>query len=150
VELAERRKRNAIAAKKWRKSNPKYLRKWQIATDHPRKHRARNPEKYLFMWAKGRAKKRGLVFTITEADVVIPERCPVLGMVLKSHPGRMGAGDSSPTLDRFKPELGYIPGNVCVISWRANSIKKNATLEELEKIARWVRTREENDHNISI
>jgi hypothetical protein len=34
--------------------------------------------------------------------------------------------------------LGYVKGNVAVISHRANAIKNNATAEELQMVARWV------------
>jgi hypothetical protein len=40
----------------------------------------------------------------------------------------------SPSLDRIFPELGYTKGNVRVISWRANWIKNNSTIEEIEKL----------------
>jgi len=45
----------------------------------------------------------------------------------------------SPSLDRVVPNLGYVKGNVHVISWRANSLKKNATIEELEKIIQYMK-----------
>ena len=38
----------------------------------------------------------------------------------------------SPTIDKLIPSLGYTKGNVWVISRRANMIKSDATLEELE------------------
>jgi hypothetical protein len=44
------------------------------------------------------------------------------------------AAPNSPTIDRIDPRLGYVPGNVHVVSHRANRIKNNATLEEFEKI----------------
>ena len=41
---------------------------------------------------------------------------------------------SSPSLDRIIPSLGYVKGNIRVISFRANTLKNNATLSELELI----------------
>lgn len=48
--------------------------------------------------------------------------------------------DGSPSLDRVDNTRGYVPGNVLVISWKANQIKSNATLAELESIVAWLRS----------
>lgn len=87
--------------------------------------------------AKARAKKAGIEFTITEADVRIPALCPALGIPLVEPQPGLGRQDGSPSLDRIDCSLGYVPGNVVVISWRANRIKSNATPDELRKIAEW-------------
>tara|TARA_R110000851_G_scaffold97331_2_gene210939 strand:+ start:8270 stop:8623 length:354 start_codon:yes stop_codon:yes gene_type:complete len=42
--------------------------------------------------------------------------------------------DNSPALDRMIPELGYVRGNLCYISARANRIKYDATPEEIRKV----------------
>lgn len=98
------------------------------------KHGAYQSAKYhLFTAAKHRAKFKLLRFEITLDDIKIPEFCPLLGIRLCSGTGVVS--DSSPQLDRLRPELGYIPGNVAVISKRANSIKQDASAEELELIA---------------
>ena len=39
---------------------------------------------------------------------------------------------SSPALDRIEPNKGYIKDNVVWISYRANTIKNNLTLEEMK------------------
>jgi hypothetical protein len=54
--------------------------------------------------------------------------------------GHHGVKSNSPTVDRLVPELGYIEGNISVISHRANSIKRDASAEELEKVLAWVRS----------
>ena len=85
----------------------------------------------MLIAAKYRAKKRGLVFEISTADVDMPTTCPLLGIALvRSKTGRMCP--TSPSLDRKDSTKGYVPGNVWIISWRANWLKNNATLEELE------------------
>lgn len=97
----------------------------------------RNVAKTLIYSARYRAKKNGIPFSITESDIVIPEVCPVLGIELnRSWTGRMEP--NSPSLDRFINELGYVPGNINVISWKANSIKSDASLEELKRIVEWL------------
>ena len=86
------------------------------------------------MWrnAKIRAHARRLAFDITEEDIVVPEVCPVLGLPLAYSTGRHA--DNSPTLDRIIPRLGYVRGNVRVISYRANRLKCDGTYEEFVMI----------------
>jgi len=85
--------------------------------------------------AKKRAKLKGLSFLITLVDIEpIPDVCPVLGLALNWDRAGLPAGDS-PSLDRIDNNLGYIPGNVMVISNRANMIKSDATAEEVQAVA---------------
>lgn len=89
-----------------------------------------NRDYILWNAAKQRSKRMGLEFTIEKSDIVIPENCPVLGMRLNvEERGRMRP--DSPSLDKIDPKKGYVPGNVWVISWRANRMKSDASLEEL-------------------
>lgn len=78
-------------------------------------------------------------FDLTPLDITIPDACPVLGIALCRN-AEGGFNDASPSLDRLIPALGYVRGNVVVISNRANILKKNATLAEIEALARWMRT----------
>jgi hypothetical protein len=95
-------------------------------------------EKALFNGAKQRAKIKGHEFSITVDDIVIPETCPVLGIKLQLGGGRtIGA---SPTIDRVNNAFGYVKGNIVVMSWRANRIKSDATPEEIEALAKWVKS----------
>ena len=103
-----------------------------------RRNRA-NPEKAMWTRARARAKRDGVAFSITDKDIKIPKLCPALGLTLEIVWGVQGGGAASPSLDRIIPELGYVPGNVQVISNRANRIKYNATLEELEAVTDYVR-----------
>jgi hypothetical protein len=95
------------------------------------------------MWvaAKARAKKKGLPFNLKfPEDIFIPSYCPIFGIKLEK--GLQGSPeDNSPSLDRIVPELGYVRGNVAVISNRANRIKMDATYNELFKIAEWLKTK---------
>jgi hypothetical protein len=54
-------------------------------------------------------------------------------------PGQDKPTDNSPSLDKIIPSLGYVRGNVQVISQRANSIKRDATLAELELLVQNMR-----------
>jgi hypothetical protein len=104
-----------------------------------RQYRADNPARVLLQLAKQRAGRLGVPFSITEEDIRIPKRCPVLGIRLKH--GIEKLRKSSPSLDRLNPRLGYVPGNVAVISFMANAIKSNATPKQLEKVSKWVNKR---------
>jgi hypothetical protein len=70
------------------------------------------------------------------SDLVVPEFCPVLNIRLVFNRGKPGGSHNSPSLDRIVPELGYAPGNVRVISDRANKLRNDATADELEAVAR--------------
>ena len=83
--------------------------------------------------AKKRAKEKGWAFNITDADLVVPQFCPVLGIKIEFGYGK-GPQDSSPSVDRINPTLGYVKGNVRVISNRANRLRSDATIEEIKLI----------------
>lgn len=100
------------------------------------KRRHNKPESYLLNAAKRRAKVQGVPFNITVSDIQIPSHCPVLGVRLC--PGSRTDRNKSPSLDRIVPDLGYVPGNVRVISWRANDVKGDATVEELTAVLKYM------------
>lgn len=87
--------------------------------------------------AAQRARRKQLDFNLKLADIVVPSHCPVLGIPL--HKNANVAGPNSPSLDRIDNDKGYVVGNVAVISKKANNIKSNATVEELEAVAAWLR-----------
>ena len=84
--------------------------------------------------AKSNAKRRSIPFNITKNDVVSPSVCPILRSPLGYDLGR----GSLPSIDRLVPSLGYIPGNVYVISLRANRLKSDGTASEHLAIANWM------------
>lgn len=86
--------------------------------------------------AKKRAKKKELPFDLTKEDIVIPEFCPVLGIPLVVGVGKQSP--NSPSLDRKINELGYVVGNVEVISLKANTLKSDATIEELKAVVKYM------------
>lgn len=108
---------------------------------------AENPEKrkrWLLERIKSKCKTNNIPFDLTIDDLTIPDVCPVLGIPLKfgvKTPSRfrdtrgVQTPDDSPSVDRIFPELGYIKGNVVIVSYRANLIKTNASPEELQLVA---------------
>jgi hypothetical protein len=93
------------------------------------------PEQRLLMAARSRARKKGRAFTLTLNDIHIPEFRPVLGVRLELEARTRHARPNSPSLDRIEAHLGYVPGNVWVISHRANVIKSTGTPEEHRRVA---------------
>jgi hypothetical protein len=91
----------------------------------------------IFRSARSRAKKANLEFNITEDDIIIPEFCPILGLKLCENV--ICAKPNSFSLDRIDSRKGYIKGNIHIISHRANAIKNDATIEELEKIVLYLK-----------
>lgn len=109
-----------------------------VCWNEKRRNKHRNdPRKAMLEAARHRARVDGVPCTITVSDILIPEVCPILGVPLQVGIGTASA--FSPTLDRTIPKLGYVPGNVCVISYRANRIKNDASLEELEAVVHYLR-----------
>ena len=86
---------------------------------------------YLLARARTRATERGMDFTITKEDIIIPDKCPLLGIdIIPKAKDRT----HSPSLDRKDSTKGYTPDNIWVVSSRANTLKNDATLQELKTL----------------
>jgi hypothetical protein len=111
--------------------------------EYQRNSRARDPKSHLVAQAKSRARRAGLPFDISVDTMYWPTHCPVLGLELSYNKApttkREGWQNQSntATLDRHVNELGYVLGNVNVISHRANRIKSDATPLELMQVAKY-------------
>lgn len=88
-------------------------------------------EKQLLRSARENAKTKNREFNLDLSDILIPDVCPVLGVRLDRSAKRTY---NSPSIDRIDSNKGYVKGNVEIISWRANLIKSNMTLDECEKL----------------
>lgn len=95
--------------------------------------------------AKWRARRDNVSFSITVDDIIKlfteGDKCPVLGIPMYFNFGGNGPAENSPSLDRLVPKLGYTPSNITVISYRANAIKRDASLEELQALVSWMKKR---------
>ena len=102
----------------------------------------RDGKGWFYSWAnmiKYRAVKKGLPYDL-DADYIqsiLPTYCPVLGIKLARSIGKPGSSPASPTVDRIVPELGYVRGNVIIVSKRANQIKSDASPNEIMKVAQF-------------
>jgi hypothetical protein len=133
--------------REFRKRNPEYQREMYL------KHRDRrikdsqdwyknnligtfeNKLKSLLYVAKRRAKRKGIDFAVTRDDFEKMTHCPLLGIEFCFSNGREDKANS-PSIDRIDPSLGYVPGNVWIISMRANQIKSDSSVSELEALAK--------------
>lgn len=102
--------------------------------DHPPQEKIKKSysrEYSLWRSAKDSSRKKGREFSIDVEDIIIPTHCPILGHKLDITEKR---SHDSPSIDRVDSSKGYIKDNIQIISWRANMLKSNMTLEECEKL----------------
>ena len=123
--------------RKLRRENLLYRQRMYEKDTNTRHNNEESLKKAILRSAKRRAKMRNLEFNLTIKDFEIPKTCPLLGIPLKSEYGM--SSDNSYSLDRIDSSKGYVKGNVWIISRRANMIKNNATIEELELIVKNLR-----------
>lgn len=99
----------------------------------PKPMKASKHEHYKwFIGLKKGAEKRGIPFNLEVDDLYIPDKCPVLGIPLFK--GKGVPTPNSPTIDRIDNLKGYSKDNIWVISARANTLKSNASLKEIEML----------------
>jgi hypothetical protein len=131
--------KNREYARQWREkilSDPERKDKYLAERRERSRERRKNLRLELLTKAKQRAKNKNLPFDLVVDDIVIPEFCPILG--IKLAPSKNAPSDGSPSLDRINNSLGYVKGNVHVISCRANRIKNDSSLEELKLVVKYL------------
>lgn len=105
-------------------------------------HRNWRLKNYKQQWMyriQQRCLKRNIEFNLTIEDFDIPDICPALGCkIIVSDPKKF----QTPSMDRIDPKRGYVKGNVRVISYRANQIKSNSSLEEMEAVLNYRKSTE--------
>ena len=97
--------------------------------------------------AKKRAKRKNLFFDLKAEDIHMGEKCPILDI-----PFEVGTTCwyNSPSLDRIDTKRGYEPDNVIVVCMMANSIKNQATPEQIKKVGDfYAKLYEEKSINVS-
>lgn len=116
------------------------------STEYDRLH----PKKVFIRSARARAKKYKSEFNLTEDDIELVTHCPILGFELK-YGGGFIKKDNSATLDRLNNDLGYIRGNVWIISSLANTMKANSRYWHRAKFANWtIKSLIQNQKHISV
>jgi len=131
------------ALKAWRKDyyhrKKDVLRANQIRSD--KKRRSENPQSFWVAKAWSRAKTRAKASGLPcEVHVIeLPEVCPILGVFIDYSTTGEGIRSNSPSLDKVIPELGYVAGNVRVISYRANTMKSDMTVAQAEALLAYMK-----------
>lgn len=105
--------------------------------DKDRRLKLENPVKNWYQQVKQDAHKRGHEFNLTIEDFALPEKCPILGIPLQFHFDSKIYPDT-PSMDRVDNLVGYLKGNVRVISWKANRYKSNMSKETVRNILEYM------------
>ena len=126
-----------------RRSNRNYQRRRIAAAKAGLRPPDMTPKRDWVRTAITRARRRALYsfipFSLVREDLSLPKDCPICGIsfVYKpqvNSPSRRAAA----TLDRIIPHLGYVAGNVAIICYRCNTIKQDATAQEIRRVADWL------------
>lgn len=83
----------------------------------------------------------GIEHRLTIADIPLPNKCKYLGvqLIYPTDPGRDRRwSNNQASIDRIDSKKGYTPDNIQVISFLANRMKQDATIEEMVAFARGV------------
>jgi hypothetical protein len=103
---------------------------WQTRTG--KGYRYYSPLKARFSRLKSGAKDRGIEFNLIFEDMVWPSHCPIFGVELRYD--AKGNDPYGASVDRIDNNKGYVVGNIHIISRRANTIKNDASIDDLKRL----------------
>jgi|GEM_PF-6774166 len=134
---------SAIMAAKAAKLEERRERNRKNAKEHYWRTLQTEPRKAMLLNARRAARRFNVPIDITVDDIVIPARCPAFDIPLERSNGV--AGEASPSVLRLEPQLGYVKGNVIVVSAKAardplaRTLLFNALKAEPEVVAAQIR-----------
>lgn len=104
------------------------------------KYRANNRFAIRMRSCRARSREKDLPFNLTTEylESIWSGVCPAFGTPLSIDAKKGSQGHAQ--LDRIIPDLGYVEGNVVWLSERANRIKDDANLEDLERLITWLKS----------
>ena len=132
---------NLIKIKQYRIDNKENTKKYQHLyrennqelKDKKKEYYNNNLPQQLLSFARRRSLKNNIEFSITKQDIIniFPKNncCPIFKT--KFTVGNKIHCPKSATLDKIDNSKGYTPNNIHIISYKANQIKNNATLNEI-------------------
>src|SRR5258706_2928285 len=122
------------------KAAPQKRKRYPHPPDRLTRSRNSNPLVLLFAWARYRAKKREIEFSLSPDDIIVPECCPCCGVKLAfmSRDARRFQPSDAMSLDRIDNSKGYIPGNAAILCWGCNDRKGTSSLEQLRALVKWI------------
>ena len=148
--------REKIIARKrnYREENSEQMRINWSSNAKKYRERRRGEEVYvlrqLLKGAKARAKAKGLPFDLTMEwlETMVISHCPITlepidwtrDQVVAGKPGQ-----NSPSIDKNKPELGYVQANCAIVSFRGNTIKNNGTIDEHRRVVQYMAAQQLRD-----
>lgn len=136
-----RDKRNA-ARRAWRAKNRERLSAQDCAWFLKERLTKEGNAKRMLRNAKTTRSKKACL--ITQADILAvwpaDDKCPVFGVPFIYGSYSRDNKGAAPSLDRIDSTRGYEPGNIAVISWRANEMKRHYTAQDILALARWIAT----------
>jgi len=102
--------------------------------------RQNNPLRHFWRNKKYRAEKESIEFDLEPSDFLAPDVCPVLGIPMEKFGHSKGyCYPGSASIDRMDPSRGYVKSNIKIISFRANTLKRDCTdPDELRKVADYI------------
>lgn len=123
-------------SEKKRAYNREYFQRPEVKARERERYKTRpqSREKNVFKAIKSRALKEGLPFNLDLKDIIAPKTCPVFGIPLDG-----STYNNRPSVDRLIPEKGYVKDNVRVISLKANRLKSNCSVEDLQKLIDYIK-----------
>jgi hypothetical protein len=115
-----------------------------MAKASARRYREKHRLRRLVYQAQKRAIDRGVEFDLDylfEIGGLRPDACECCSIPfdysMQDNKGR--PKPNTPSLDRINPALGYVRGNIGIICWRCNAIKRDSLISEIEAIAAYMK-----------
>ena len=147
----KRWQRQLARVRKWRTENrAKWLEIHKTTRNRPEykdrerkraaESRQNNPFKFTAQKAHQRARTKKLQYNLDAKylESLWTGHCPIFGVQLYIGSKKSSVPELNvAALDRLDNTKGYIKGNVHFLSARANNIKRDATLKEMEQICKW-------------